>query len=299
VSAALSSSAGRPFGVLRVTRLLERPRSTLYAVRKRHRDEGVPARRRGPKPASTDGELTALIRELLAQSPFVGEGHRKVWARLRHQKGVRTSKARVLRLMREANLLAPTRPQRQLGPRVHDGTILTALPNQMWGTDFTTVRTIDDGVVAVFAAIDHCTAECVGIHAAQKATRFEALEPLRQGLRSHFGDYSSEVALGLQLRHDNGTQYLSDAFQDELAFLGILPSPSFVRAPEGNGCIERFFRTLKEQLLWVRVFRNAEELRRALIDWANLYNQHWLIERHGHRPPALVRQQLLALPLAA
>jgi hypothetical protein len=43
----------------------------------------------------------------------------------------------------------------------------------------------------------------------------------------------------------------SDTFQDELRFLGIFSSPSFVRAPEGNGCAERFIRTLKEQVLWL------------------------------------------------
>ena len=42
---------------------------------------------------------------------------------------------------------------------------------------------------------------------------------------------------------------MSDDFQNEIRFLGIEASPAFVRQPEGNGCIERFFRTLKEQLL--------------------------------------------------
>jgi putative transposase len=41
---------------------------------------------------------------------------------------------------------------------------------------------------------------------------------------------------------------MSDAFQKEIAFLGIESSPAFVRAPEGNGCAERFIRTLKENL---------------------------------------------------
>ena len=45
---------------------------------------------------------------------------------------------------------------------------------------------------------------------------------------------------------------MSDDFQNELTFPGIESSPAFVREPEGNGCIERFLRTLKEQLLWVR-----------------------------------------------
>jgi putative transposase len=50
---------------------------------------------------------------------------------------------------------------------------------------------------------------------------------------------------------------MSDDFQAEIAFLGIASSPAFVREPEGNGCIERFFRTLKEQLLWVKRLHHA------------------------------------------
>jgi len=52
-----------------------------------------------------------------------------------------------------------------------------------------------------------------------------------------------KAAQGLKLRHDNGTQYLADDFQREVAFLGIESSPSFVRAPEGNGCAGRIIRT--------------------------------------------------------
>ncbi len=298
MSATLSTSQQRSFGVARVSRLLVRSRSSLYAARQRRVRPACEPQRRGPKTLYSDEHLTEHIRHVLDNSPFLGEGHRKVWAQLRFS-GIRTSKQRVLRLMRQAGLLAPTRAQRQLGPRVHDGTILTEAPDQMWGTDLTTVVTVDDGVVSVFAVIDHCTAECLGSHAAARATRFEALEPIRQAVRSCFGDYQPNIAAGLALRHDHGSQYVSDTFQAELRFLGIASSPSFVRAPEGNGCVERFFRTLKEQLLWIRVFRNAEEVRQAVADWARLYNQRWLLERHGHRPPAEIRQQHLALLRAA
>jgi hypothetical protein len=89
-------------------------------------------------------------------------------------------------LMRQAGLLAPSRAQRVLGPQVHDGTIITDRPNQMWGTDATSTVTLEEGPVTVFVAIDHCTLEGVGIHAATTATRFEALEPIRQGVRRQF-----------------------------------------------------------------------------------------------------------------
>lgn len=67
-----------------------------------------------------------------------------------------------------------------------------------------------------------------------------------------------------------------------------------------NGCAERFIRTLKENLLWVRSFATVEELRRALLEFRETYNATWLIDRHGFRPPTAVRdEQLPAAALAA
>ena len=89
-------------------------------------------------------------------------------------------------------------------------------------------------------------------------------------------------------------------FRKELRFLGIESSPAFVRAPEGNGCAERFIRTLEENLSWVRSFATVEELRQAPLAFRELYNATWLVERHGFRPPAAIRgQQLPAAALAA
>ena len=92
---------------------------------------------------------------------------------------------------------------------------------------------------------------------------------------------------------------MADAFQKAIALLGIASSPAFVRAPEGNGCAERFIRTL-ENVLWVRTFDTVEELRRALLEFRETYNATWLIERHGFRPPGAIRQhQLSTAALAA
>jgi hypothetical protein len=104
MSRTLSPSTGRRYGVRMVAVEWEVGRSTVYVELRRECHLEV-ARKRGPKTAHTDEELTALIRADLDGSPFVGEGHRKVWAGLRVA-GVRTSLRRVLRLMREAALLA-------------------------------------------------------------------------------------------------------------------------------------------------------------------------------------------------
>src|SRR5277367_1679119 len=87
-------------------------------------------------------------------------------------------------------------------------------------------------------------------------------------------------------------------FQDEIKCLGIEASPSFVREPEGNGVAERFIRTLKENLLWVRAFKTVEELRAELVAFARRYNETWLVARHGYKTPARVREEQTMPPIA-
>jgi putative transposase len=88
---------------------------------------------------------------LTPQTPC--EGYRKLGARLRLA-GIRTSRRRVLRLMREHGLLAHQRVGRPHGSRAHDGTITTERVDRMWGTDLTSVMT-GEGQTAVFIAVDH------------------------------------------------------------------------------------------------------------------------------------------------
>ena len=115
-----------------------------------------------------------------------------------------------------------------------------------------------------------------------------------------FGGVFEDVARGLSVRHDHGSQHMARDFQRKVAWLGATSSPAFVRAPEGNGCAERFTPTLKENRLWVRTFRTVEELRLALLESRRTYNEYWLIERHGHRSPAQFRRdQMDPVPLAA
>ena len=109
MSKAVSPSCIKPYGLARVCRVWAVSRATVYRRASASASEAPRVLgRRGPKTAWTDEQLTTLIREDLASSPWVGEGHRKVWARLR-SKDVRTSLRRTLRLMREAELLAPHR----------------------------------------------------------------------------------------------------------------------------------------------------------------------------------------------
>jgi hypothetical protein len=152
-----------PYGVERVCRIFETPRSTYYAHLKPVPISSPPPRRRGPKPKLSEDELLEHIVADLATTPFHGEGYRKVWARLRVLKDVRVSAKRVLRLMRENKLLSPRRSRQGAG-KAHDGTIITDAPNVMWGTDGMRVQTVEDGWGWIFCAVEHWNAECVGFH---------------------------------------------------------------------------------------------------------------------------------------
>jgi putative transposase len=79
-----------------------------------------------------------------------------------------------------------------------------------------------------------------------------------------------------------------------------MPPATRTASRRWNGCAERFIRTLKENLLWVRTFNTVEDLRQALLEFRDTYNVTWLSKRHGFRPPNAIRQdQLSTAALAA
>jgi len=268
-------------------------RSTIYAVRARGEEhEPRELLKRGPKTELSDEELVIEIRQVLGESDFLGEGHRKVRARLR-SKGIRVGKNRVLRRMRENGLLAPVRRgTHPRGDRSHSGRITTDAPNELWGTDATRFHTKEDGWCWFFGAVDHCVTDVVGWHVAKKGDRWAALEPVRQGVRAHMAGYAPKIALGLGLRHDWGPQYTAHQFQGELRWLGIRSTAAYVGEPECNGVAERFIRTLKEECLYLYDFQSLEEAREVIAEFVERYNRGWLLQRHGYRTPAAVREAL-------
>jgi putative transposase len=264
-----------------VCRITGAPRSTIYHRRVRGDRLGW---RPGPKTEISDQELTERIRQVISDCPFAGEGHRKVRARLKREHQLAVGKNRVLRLMGEAGLLAPQRAKRRRRPRLHDGTVITTAPNLRWGTDATMAWTRNDGWVWVFVLVDHYTDEAWA-HVAKVGNRFAALQPVYDAVIDRFGQLGPNVARGIKLRHDWGSQYRADHFQGSITWLGITDDAAFVGEPQGNGVAERFIRTLKEQCLWSKLFEDTNDLRQGVAAFITAYNAEWLIERLGHRTP--------------
>ena len=70
----------------------------------------------------------------------------------------------------------------------------------------------------------------------------------------------------------------------------MAPSFAFVAEPQTNGVAERFNRTLKEQVVHGRFFKNVEEVRAAVNAFKDLYNRHWRLEKLGFTSPLEARR---------
>ena len=172
---------------------------------------GAGPARRGPVPRQSDAQLLAAIRAASRAVP--------VSVRRRPSQGPRTdfgsnmgsaSPARgCCALMRAHGLLSPRACVR--APRMydHDGRVISPVaPNVMWGTDGVAEdsrRT--NGWGWIFAAVEHWNAECVGWHVCKVGSRFAALDPIARARRL-YGSLDADVARGLALRMDHGSQYL-------------------------------------------------------------------------------------------
>lgn len=281
MSQAISPPTGKPYGLKRVCEVWDIARCSFY--RKCRTPE-----KRGPKPIVEEKILLEKIQKDLQTTPFRGEGHRKVHARLKRE-GIRAGRNRILRVMKENHLLSPHRSAYN-PPNPHDGQITTDAPNVMWGSDGTKVKTVEDGWVWIFTVAEHWNTECLGWHVCKVGDRFAALEPVMQAVRNVYGSLSEGIARGLKLRIDNGSQYTSDYFLQQVRYWGVESSFGLVRQPETNGVAERFHRTLKEQVIEGRVFNTVDEVRRAVKLFVEVYNEKWLVAKREYQSPLEARQ---------
>lgn len=229
----------------------------------------------------------------MLEPEFSGEGYQKIHARLK-DKGVRVGKNRVYKIMKQANLLFSSR-QQDGSTRIHDGTIKTEIPNQMWATDGKEFKTKLEGKCWFMGVIDHFNDEIMSFHVTTKFDSAAAMEPLRMAVKKEFGSLEKKVcqSIGLALRADHGSQYDSKAFQSEVSFLGLEYSPSFVRSPECNGIIERFHRTLNEQIFAGKEFESIKQAKVAIQQFIERYNEKWILHRLGLKSPNKYKREFL------
>jgi len=266
--------------------------SVGFGYKKQDASACASRRKSGPKTSVTDERLIELIKEVINGLPFHGIGYKKITRYVNKilQKSCESvGKDRVLRLLKVNNLQLK-RPGGSGSSRPHDGRITTDCPNLMWGTDGKKFWTRKDGWCWFFGVIDHFNSEIISFHCSKIGSRFEAITPVTDSLLLRFGSLETGIAAPLKLRVDLGSQYMSDYFQTEMKYFGIELSPTFARSPESNGIIERFHRTLQEQVFDIHQFADINEAIQSIKIFIDNYNTRWILERLNYETPSEYRK---------
>ena len=232
--------------------LLGVPRSSLYYERK----------------SNENGDLANEIYEIWSRFSFYG--YRKIGAELR-RRGIEANHKKIRRIMREAGIcaLVPGRHTATSTPgkeRVAIPYLLTNrkidAPHQVWQTDITYIAT-DGGFVYLLALIDVFSRYVVAWRLSNVMDAELATGTLEQALRSH----KPEI-----VNFDQGSQFTSKAWFDMLADNGIAPSMTGKGRCIDNVYIERFWRSLKVEEIYLNPHDSVAELRRNIAAYVEFYN---------------------------
>lgn len=213
-------------------------------------------------------------------------GVRKVHAVLRRAPyELRASRKRVWAVMKAMRLcFAPgARPAEE-----SRGTVAVSLPNRRWATDFTTVYTAEDGVVAVVPVIDCGCRTVLELRVTKSQESPSILAGVGAALCAAFGTPSA-VPDGLELRTDHGPQYTGEDCRELCARWKVDHTFAPVGRPTGNAVAERVIRTMKEECIWLRDWRSVTELQEGLEEWRRVYNEQRPHQALDWKTPAEAR----------
>lgn len=245
------------------------------------------------RPRHTSAEVVLLrIREVLDRETSAAWGVRKVWATLRRE-GLRVSRRRVHAIMRAHGLVLARDREPGETPRGH---VAVPEPNRRLATDLTTVWTKRDGVVALVPTID-CGDRTAVVVVTKDQHGPAVLASVEAKLVAAFGS-PANVPDGVELRTDHGPQYTGADCAALCERWRLAHTYAPVGRPTGNAVVERFIRTLKEELIWLRDWDSADELRAAIATWLHHYLHHRPHQALNWQTPIERRAERLAAPVA-
>jgi transposase InsO family protein len=225
--------------------------------------------------------LLQRIRELKAEHPFWG--YRRIWAYLHFVERRPVNKKRILRLMREHQLLV-TPNWRLRAKRTPMGKKpRPTKPNEWWGIDMTKVMVEGFGWVYIVVVLDWYTKKIVGYYAGLQCAARHWLAALDLAVNRQFS--VGTRGQGLSLMSDNGCQPTAAVFMRACATLEIQQAFTSYNNPKGNADTERVIRTLKEECLWLQEWTCPFTLATALEAGITDYNEHYLHSALGYKPP--------------
>jgi putative transposase len=215
----------------------------------------VPTPRRSASSARPPAdEVEAAIVDVAIANPT--DGYRLVCAWVRRRLGRPVNRKRVLRVMRERQLI---QRRRRLERRRRPGFFRVERPDQLWHLDMTSVWVAEHGWVYLMAAIDCCTREIVAWHLETRCRAREAITLIERAA------IERGIAPGtLTLGTDNGSAFTARAFKTVLSGRGIAHRRGGYRDPESQAFIESWFGKLKERCVWRHEFETLDHAREVI-----------------------------------
>jgi putative transposase len=214
-----------------------------------------------------DVELMNQIRDIFEMYPFMG--YRKITAMLRRDR-LQVNRKRVLRLMRLMGIQAIYQ-KRNLSKRRQEDAVFPYLlrenppvmPNDAWCVDITYIRI--QGCYAYFVGlIDVVSRRIMGWSLSAFLDTQSCLEALEMAL---------QIAMPKMINSDQGCQFTSRMWVDALQSRGILISMDGKGRYLDNIPIERFWRSLKYEEVYLKSYRDLAEARREMGAYVKLYNE--------------------------
>jgi transposase InsO family protein len=242
------------------------------------------------EPRQADVELRDLIQRVVLENRFYG--YRRVTAELRNQ-GVAVNHKRVLRLMRQDNLLAvrkrrfafTTDSQHSFAvyPNLAARLALGGL-NQLWVADITYVR-LRETFLYLAVILDAYSRRVIGWALGEDLRAELALTALARAL------VRRPVQPGIVHHSDRGVQYCSEAYVQRLHSFGFLISMSRRGNPYDNARAESFMKTLKLEEVHLRRYRNLGDARDSVGHFIDdVYNAKRLHSSLGYLAPAVFEE---------
>lgn len=241
----------------------------------------------------------AIQRVALANSRR--RGYRYITHQLRRE-GIVVNHKRVLRLMRQDNLLClrrkPFVPQTtdarhdwEIVPNLVRGLRLTGL-DQLWVADITYIR-LQEEFVYLAVIIDAFSRRVVGWAMADHLRAELALAALTMALRRRPGP-------GLIHHTDRGCQYAATAYRQVLVGHGLIGAMSRAGDCYDNALAESFFATFKTELVDRRAWPTRHAARQAIFEWIEVfYNRQRLHSALAYCPPTAFEERMATMPRAA
>jgi len=221
------------------------------------------------------------IKVIKAEHPFWG--YRRVWAHLRYVDGIEVNRKRVFRLMQRYDLVVKPNTRLKAVRASGKSKPRPTRPNEWWGIDMTKVMVDGFGWMYIVVVLDWYTKKIVGYYTGVLCRSCHWLEALDDAVNREFPEGVKERKLSLM--SDNGSQPTSLTFMKACREMSIKQAFTSYGNPKGNADTERVFRTMKEELLWLREWYSPFELTDALGKWIKEYNQSYLHSSLGYNSP--------------